>query len=184
VRHVLSSLLLLALLAPRLFSQTVAVMRTGDVFDMRLSGVPSEFAQDFTLAFTVSQDGTVNVPLIGEVKAAGLTATQLERTMQDRFVAGKIFTQPTVIINPTHGLRTVSVSGGIRSPGRVQWTPDLTLRSAIGGSGGFSDFAQRKRIQIIRESKSFGIYNINDIEKDPGKDPKLLPGDQVWVPGD
>jgi polysaccharide export outer membrane protein len=76
------------------------------------------------------------------------------------------------------------VSGGVKTPGRVQWTADLTLRSAIGGSGGFSDFAQRKRIQIIRESKTFGTYNINDIEKDPGRDPKLLPGDQVWVPGD
>ena len=75
----LSTLLvvLLALLAPRVFGQQIATLRTGDMFDMRLSGMPAESAAEFSLQFTVGQDGTVNVPLIGEMKAVGLTATQL-----------------------------------------------------------------------------------------------------------
>src|SRR5688572_12165054 len=100
---------LLALLIPRLFAQTVATLRTGDVFDMRLSGMPPEYAAEYALQYTVGQDGTVNVPGIGEIKAAGLTATQLERTIQNRLMGEKIFKQPTVIINIASVARYVSV---------------------------------------------------------------------------
>ena len=58
-------LAIVAIIAPRLTAQTFATLRAGDVFDMRLSGMPVEFAQEFTLQYTVGQDGTVNVPLTG-----------------------------------------------------------------------------------------------------------------------
>lgn len=174
-----------ALLAPQLLlAEAVAVLRVGDAINMRVTGVPAEFAQDFTLLYTIGQKGTVNVPLLGEVKAVGLTANQLERVLQDQLVAKKIFTQPTVIINPTPDVRTVSVNGGVRAPGPMTWSEDLTLRSAIGGRGGLSDFSDKKGIQIIREGKVAGRYNWSELEKDPAKDPKLLPGDQIWVRGD
>lgn len=175
-------LVLLALLAPRLFGQTIATLRTGDVFDMRLSGMPAEFAQEFTLQYTVGQDGTINVPLVGEIKAAGLTATQLERTIQNRLMGEKIFKQPTVIINIAPVARIVSVSGGVRQPQRLQWSPDLTLTSAIGNCGGLDEFSNGKGIRVIRESKVAGTYSWRDLQKDPSLDPKLLPGDQVTVP--
>lgn len=167
--------------AHRLCAQAVATLRMGDVFEMRLSGMPQEYATEFALQYTVGQDGTINVPLIGEVKAAGLTSTQLERTIQTRLVSGKIFTQPTVIINIASVARYVSISGGVRSPQRLQWTADLTLSSAIGNCQGISDFGSDKGIQIIRGSKIVGVYNLKDIRKDPSKDPQLLPGDQVLV---
>jgi polysaccharide export outer membrane protein len=171
----------LALLAPRLHAQAIATLRPGDVFEVRLSGMPQEYASEFSLQYTVGQDGTINVPLIGEVKAVGLTSTQLERSIQTRLVAEKIFTQPTVIINIASVARYVSVSGGVRAPQRLQWTTDLTLSSAIGNCQGISDFGSDKGIQIIRGSKIAGTYNLKEIRKDPAKDPQLLPGDQVLV---
>src|ERR1043165_2535811 len=112
---------LLAFLAPRLCGQAIATLRSGDVLEMRLSGMPQEYANEFTLQYTVGQDGTINVPLIGEVKATGRTSTQLERAVQTRLVQDKIFTQPTVIINIAPTARFVSVSGGVRAPQRLQW---------------------------------------------------------------
>src|SRR5688572_1918456 len=112
MRRLLYLAALLAVLASHLSAQTVATLRSGDVFDMRLSGMPPEFAQEYALQYTVGQDGTVNVPGIGEIKAIGLTATQLERTIQNRLMAEKIFTRPTVIINIATVARYVSVSGG------------------------------------------------------------------------
>ncbi len=182
MRRILCLAFILALLTPRLFSQAIATLRTGDVFDMRLSGMPAEFAQEFALQYTVGQDGTVNVPLVGEIKAAGLTGTQLERTIQNRLMGEKIFKQPTVIINIAPVARIVSVSGGVRQPQRLQWSPDLTLTSAIGNAGGLDEFSNGKGIRIIRESKVIGPFNWRDLERDPGLDPKLLPGDQVTVP--
>jgi len=181
MRRILYLIVLLAVLTPRLFGQA-ATLRSGDILDMRLGGMPAEYAAEFSLQYTVGPDGTINVPSIGEIKASGLTATQLERTIQNRFMAEKIFTRPTVIISIATVARYVSVSGGVRAPQRLQWTPDLTLSSAIGNCGGTGDFSNGKNIRIIREAKVFGAFNLKDLQKDPAKDPKLLPGDQVFVP--
>jgi polysaccharide export outer membrane protein len=148
---------------------------------MRLAGMPADIAADFSGQYTVGHEGTVNVALIGEVKAIGLTPTQLERTIEAKMVADKIFTHPTVLINVAPATRIVSVSGGVRQPQRLPWSPDLTLSSAIGNCAGLSDFGSGKGIRIIREGKIAGLYNLAEIQKDPSKDPKLLPGDQVVV---
>jgi polysaccharide export outer membrane protein len=180
MRRFLCLAVFFSLLASSVFAQ-VALLRTGDVFEMRLSGMPAEYASEFTLQYTVGQDGTVNIPMIGEVKAVELTSTQLERTIQNRLMAEKIFTRPTVIINVASVARYVSVTGGVRVPQRLPWTPDLTLTSAIGSSGGLGDFGNPKGIRIVRSGQVFATYNYNDVLKNLSTDPKLLPGDQVLV---
>lgn len=162
-------------------SGSIALIRPGDIFEMNLSGMPAEFANDFKLQYTVGAEGTVNVPLIGEVRAAGLTATQIERSVEAKLVSEKIFTRPTVLISVAQATRYVSISGGVRQPQRLSWSSDLTLSSAIGNCAGLSDFGSPKNIRIIREGKIFGSFNLNELQKDPSLDPKLLPGDQVLV---
>lgn len=152
--------------------------------DMRLSGMPQEYAVEFAQQYTVGQDGSVNIPLVGEMRASGLTSSQLERSIQTKLVAEKIFTQPTVIINVIQGARFVSVSGGVRAPQRLQWTGDMTLTSAIGNAGNLNDFGSKKGVRLIRGGKVFGTYDLRDFEKSLAGDPKLLPGDQVIVRGD
>ena len=196
MRSLLLTLALLALPGPRLCAQGAppratavdapepgtARLRVGDAFDLRLGGAPAQFTQEFSGPYTVAQDGSVNVPYIGEIKAAGLTSTQLERAIQTRLVGGKIFTTPTVIISLSQVARFVSVTGGVRAPSRVQWTPALTLTTAISGAGGFGEFARQKGIRIIRGGQVIGTYNWKDVNLDPTRDPKVLPGDQVNVP--
>jgi protein involved in polysaccharide export with SLBB domain len=160
-----------------------ATLRPGDVFDMKLTGMPSELIQDIAnIQYNIGPDGTVNIPLIGKTRASGLTATQLEDAIQAKYIADKIFTRPTVIINVQQGQRSITLSGGVRQPGRQVWTADMTLGAAIGNAGGMGDFSSGKGIRLIRESKVFGTYNFKEISKDPAKDPKLLPGDQVIIP--
>ena len=160
-----------------------ATLRAGDTFEMRLTGMdPSVITDIASLAYTVGPDGTVNIPLIGKVKASGLNPTQLEDAIQAKFIADKIFTKPTVIINVHQGERSVSMNGGVRQPGRQLWTADMTLGSALGNAGGISDFGKEKGIRVIRDAKVLGTYNFKDIKKDPANDVKLLPGDQVTVP--
>lgn len=182
MRRLLLALAMAAVaLGARSQAQVVATFRSGDVFEMRVSGVPLEDAQQFTQQYTVGPEGTVNVPLLGEIKAVGLTTPLLERTVQSRFIAARIFTQPTVIVSPVQGVRTVAVIGSVNNPGRVTWNVDLSLMTAIAERGGLNDFADRKGIRLVRESKVIGVFNLSEIGKDPAKDPKLLPGDQVLV---
>jgi hypothetical protein len=69
----------------------------------------------------------------------------------------------------------------VKSPQRLQWTPDLTLTSAIGNCQGLNDFGSPKGIRVIRNGQVVGIFNYNDVLKNLTSDPKLLPGDQVLV---
>ncbi len=159
-----------------------ATLRPGDLFTMRLSGMPAEFAGEFSVEYTVGTDGNVNIPLVGDVRAEGYAPGQLEKAIQQRLVAGKIFTNPTIIISVQAVARIVTVGGGVRAPQRMQWFPDLTLKSAIQSAQGLTEFASGKNIRVIRGGKVAGTYDYKKISRDPSTDPKLLPGDQVDVP--
>ncbi len=181
-------LVLLCFTVPQLRAEPVVTIRPGDVFDMRVTGIPAEVAaSDGTAAlqYTIGQDGVVNVPLLGKIKIAGLTSSEAEDQIQAKYIAGKIYTKPVIIISVQQAQvqRTVTISGGVRGPGKQQWVSDLTLGSAIGSAGGISDFGKYKGITVIRDGKLFGTtYNYKEIQKDPAKDIKLLAGDQVIVP--
>ena len=83
---------------------------------------PLEDAQMYALTFTIGGDGFVNVPLAGQIKAAGYTQSQLEKSIERKLVEEKIFTHPTATINvpgppctPTAGPMSVSAANSITS---------------------------------------------------------------------
>jgi polysaccharide export outer membrane protein len=179
MRSILLAILALALLLPR-HSHAQAVIRNGDVFELTLSGMPAEFAQEFHLSFTVGDDGEVRIPYIGGLRATGISTTQLARAVERKLIADKIFTHPTAVINLQPQSRFVTVGGAVRAPQAVPWNTDMTLSNAITRAGDFSDFADRKKIKLTREGK-VAYYNLTKSEKDPSQNPKLLPADEVTV---
>jgi protein involved in polysaccharide export with SLBB domain len=154
-----------------------ATFRPGDMFELRLSGMPAEDAAAFAQQFTIGGDGFVNVPFGGQVRGAGLTQSQLERAIEKCLVEQKIFTRPTATINVAPQARFVTIGGQVRAPQRMVWSADLTLTSALSAAGGPGDFAGKK-IKLTRGGK-MTIYSKSDLEKSPEKDPRLLPGDQI-----
>lgn len=74
----------------------------------------------------------------------------------------------------------VTVSGDVRSPGRIPWSSDLTLMSAIASVGGFGWRAPRE-VFIIRGTEKI-TARPKPILKGTETDPKLQPGDKVEVP--
>ena len=154
-----------------------AAFRAGDIFELRMSGMPAEDSMPFAQQFTIGGDGFVNIPFGGQVRAAGLTQSQLERAIEKCLVDQKIFTRPTAIINVAPQARFVTIGGQVRAPQRMVWSADLTLNSAISAAGGPADFAGNK-IKFTRASK-VTIINKKDLVKNPDQDPRLLPGDQI-----
>jgi protein involved in polysaccharide export with SLBB domain len=153
------------------------VFRSGDGFELRLSGMPAENAVDFAQQFTIGGDGFINIPLAGQIRATGLTQSQLERSIERSLVEQKYFTHPTAIINVAPQARFVTIGGQVRAPQRMVWSADLTLNAAISAAGGPADFAGNK-IKLVRGTK-VTIINKKDLLKNPHLDPKLMPGDQV-----
>jgi protein involved in polysaccharide export with SLBB domain len=176
----------LGFLAPQLRADPAVTIRPGDVFDMRVTGIPNDVAVgDGTAAlqYTIGQDGIVNVPLLGKIKIAGLTSSQAEDQIQAKYVAGKIYTNPVIIISVQQAQvqRSVTIGGGVKGPGKQLWSSDLTLGSAIDSAGGLNDFGSPKGVKVVRDGKILGTFDLREIRKDPSKDVKLLAGDQVIV---
>ncbi len=179
-------LALLALLAvftvalPRVQAQNT--FRNGDVLEMRLSGPPEEFTREFNIVLTVDE-GSVNLPLIGRVAAAGMSSTALAASIERRLKDAKIFTIANVNINSNSGKdRIIIVGGSVRSPGKQVWIQDITLTGAISGAGGPTEFA-KDTMKIIRGGKA-QTYSRKAIKKNPAADPRIEPGDIIEQEGD
>lgn len=180
------SLVLLALMACAFFlpadqTRANAPLREGDVVELRISGVPPDDVAMVSGAHTVDQDGNINLPYIGRVQAVGLTQSQLQASIENRYKAEQIYSNPTVIISQQGSSRFVNVGGDVRSPGRVAYTPDLTLMKAITASGDFTEFANPKQVRLLRDGESMTV-DVRKIRENPSLDIALTPGDDVFVP--
>ena len=158
-----------------------ATLRVGDPIELKISGVPNDEQQQINNVYTVDSTGSVNLPYINKIKADGLTPQQLAASIEGAYRAGKIYTNPTItaIMAPT--ARFVNVGGAVRTPMRVPFTEDMTLLAAINGAGGFNDFADQRKVRLLR-GNTVRVFDVREARRDPSKDMKLQPGDRVEVP--
>ena len=166
-------------LASSAFGQ--ATLRIGDPLELKVAGVPGEEQAQVDNIYTIDANGSINLPYVGKVTAVGLTPSQLARSIEDVYRANKIYTNPniTVVMQPTS--RFVNVGGSVRTPTRVPFTEDMTLLTAINAAGGFNDFADQKRVRLLRGTQ-VTVFDVRKFRKDPSLDVKLQPGDKVEVP--
>lgn len=157
------------------------LLRKGDQIEVRIGGVSIEDVQHVTGIYLVDDEGNLNLPHIGAVRAEGLSQSQLQSQIESAYISKGIYARPTITINIPMTTRFVSVSGSVRSPNRVPFTPDLTVLSAIASAGGFNDFADQGRVRILRGHDVI-MVNCKQIRHDPSKDVPLLPGDKIEVP--
>ncbi len=178
------SLRLLLLLALFLGASPVfadSVLRPGDPVDMKISGVPAEEQTQVNNVYTVDSNGMVNMPYINKVRAAGLTPGQLASSIEGSYRSARIFTNPTITIVMQPQARFVNVGGAVRAPARIPFTEDMTLLASINAAGGFNDFADQKRVRLLRGNEA-KVYDVRQFRRDPGLDPHLQPGDRIEVP--
>ncbi len=179
MRYVILFLASLGAFSTSAFSQ--ATLRVGDPIEIKISGVPAEEQAQVNNTYTVDATGSINLPYINKVKAEGLTPAQLSSSVEGSYRSGKIFSNPTITIVMQPSARFVNVGGSVRTPSRVQFTEDMTLLTAINAAGGFNDFADQKRVRLLR-GNDVKMYDVRQFRKDPSMDVKLQPGDRVEVP--
>ena len=172
--------LLIPLVTTSLFAQD-AVLRPGDTVELRIGGVPTEEIQQVSGPYTVDGEGFLNLPHIGKVRAASSTQAQVQAAIESTYRSQQIYTNPSITLLVPDTARFVNTTGEVKAPQRVPFTADLTLLGAISASGGFTEFANRGQVRLLRDQKTT-IFNAKEILKDPSKDVRLRPGDQVDVP--
>jgi protein involved in polysaccharide export with SLBB domain len=158
-----------------------AVLRVGDPVELKVGGVPVEEQQQLNNVYTIDASGSINLPYINKVRAEGLAPAQLARSIEENYRANRIYTNPTITVVMGATSRFVNVGGAVRTPSRVPFTEDMTLLAAINAAGGFNDFADQKRVRLLR-GKEAKLYDVRQFRRDPSLDVRLQPGDRVEVP--
>lgn len=158
-----------------------ALLRVGDTFDLRIGGVPAEDAGKIAGTYTIDDEGCVNLAYIGKVQAVGLTPSSIQSKIEHTYTGGGIFTHPTITLNIAPTSRLVTVGGEVNSKGRIPYTADMTVMSAIGAAGDFTIFANQAKVRLIR-GNSVQEINCKKIRSNPSLDIRVLPGDNIQVP--
>ncbi len=130
---------------------------------------------DLTGDFLVLPEGNIQLPIVGVVPVAGLSADQLAQSLTEK-LDGKILVQPRVSVNLAQ-LRSVYVAGAVNRPGAYAFAPGLTVQMAVAMAGGYTDRGARRRVLVQR----FG-GNERQFALDPATPIMVLPGDVLTVP--
>lgn len=134
----------------------------------------------------VRRDGKISLPLLNDVQAAGLTPTQLSSEIEEKLHDSILKPQVTVIVTQMSSQR-IYILGQVTRGGAYPLAPDLTAVQAFSIAGGFTPFANVKKIYIMRtENGENKILPINYKELASGRKPQqnihLKPGDTIVVP--
>jgi len=152
-----------------------------DVLDINVWKEP-----DMSRIVPVRPDGKISLPLINDVQAAGMTPQQLAADITTKL--RKFLTEPqvTVIVTQINSQR-VFVIGEVLHAGAFQLVPGTTVLQALANAGGFTTFADVKKIHVMRlvNGKHTELpFNYREVLKGDNQDQniKLEPGDTVVVP--
>ena len=99
----------------------------------------------------IRPDGKVSLPLIGDVRAEGLTADQLAKKIAERYKVYKDNPAVSVSVRAVNSYNFF-VLGEVRSPGKYPLKSYATVLQAIALAGGFTEFASENMMQVVRRT--------------------------------
>jgi polysaccharide export outer membrane protein len=137
-------------------------------------------------AVVVRNDGKISMPLLNDVPAAGDTPTQLAAVITDRLKHYVSDPHVTVVVTKIDS-KKVFLLGEVNHVGPVSMLPDMTVLQALASGGGFSKFANLKKIYILRAENGKQVkipFNYKDVigGKMPEQNIVLKAGDTIVVP--
>jgi protein involved in polysaccharide export with SLBB domain len=155
-------------------------LRTGDEIVVHVDAGAATMAMGGTPNDVIIDDqGNIELPLVGQIKAAGLTTSELAEHIQSNYVP-RYYVRCTATVLVAQ--RFFYVGGEVRSPGRFPWSEDTTVMKAINTAGGFTDYANRGKVQLARGKEPLQVFDCQELQRNPAKDAPVRPGDTITVP--
>ncbi|HLY19857.1 MAG TPA: polysaccharide biosynthesis/export family protein [Bryobacteraceae bacterium] len=132
--------------------------------------------------FVVRPDGKISVPLIGEIQAAGLTPEKLSESIAQGLQRVMVHPEVTVGVERVNS-KKYFIQGEVNRPGSYPLVIDTTVLEALVNAGGFREFANTKKIVILRGSERLR-FNYHEVSKGRKMEQNIMvkPGDQIIVP--
>jgi len=157
------------------------VIGAQDVLDISVWKDP-----ELTQTVPVRPDGKISMPLLNDIQAAGLTPEQLKGQITDGLK--KFMTDPivTVIVTQINSQR-VYITGEVTHAGAFPLLPGTTILQALSGAGGFTNFANTKKIYMFRMVNGKRVvfpFNYKEVihGKNTSQNVVLQAGDTIVVP--
>jgi len=174
-------LILVALVAMLTIQSNAQTIQPRQAINITISNVPPEDKATVTNTYPVSQNGMINMPHIGQVRAAGLLPEQLQASLEARYRSAEIYRNPTiqVIASDIDTLvsQVIYMAGDIGNKGPVKYVNGITLHQAIQAAGGASEFGSMRRVKLYRDGKN----QTYDLTKDQFRGIPLQPNDTVEI---
>ena len=110
--------------------------------------------QDLSRVTIIRPDGLISMPLIGDIQAAGLTADTLAQRIAERLK--QYFATPPSVSVSVKAINSYSVYvvGEVAKPGKYQLKAYITVLQAISMAGGFTMYASKNKLQIVRVTEN------------------------------
>ncbi len=157
-----------------------------DLLEIKVQEVP-ELAG---LGVRVSEDGSITLPLAGNIALAGMTKDEVEKLIARVLIERNLVKNPQVsVFIKEYQSQVVSLIGAVTKPGIYQLVGRVTLLDIISQAGGFKENAANE-IFVLREGKSEAAATIRiDLEDltvngNPKLNIPLQPGDVINIPAD
>lgn len=144
------------------------LLDTGDKLRVFVYGQPS-----ISRLYTVDQEGKISMPLIGGVRARGLTTYGLERVLRDKLGASYV-RDPQVTVDVQQN-RPFFIHGEVRNAGQFPFVNGMTAETAVAIAGGYSERADQRRIKVTRKVEGESLV------MDVAPTDVLRPGDVIYV---
>lgn len=137
----------------------------------------------------ISQESTINLPLIGMLDLKGKTVRQTEEMIRELYDRDYLKNPQITITVAEYTPRTVQVMGAVNQPGAIPFTPEqsMNLLEAIARAGSFNRLADRRRVRLTRtmedgQTKNETINADDLIQGNSAEQWLLRKGDIIFVP--
>lgn len=138
---------------------------------------------DLSKTVQVADSGTINLPLVGEVPAAGLTAQEVERDLTKKLGSKYLQNPQVTVFVKEYNSQRVTVEGAVRKPGVYPIRGSSTLLQMIATAEGVTELADND-VAVFREvngKRMAAKFNLSEIRSGQAADPPLQQGDTVII---
>lgn len=160
---------------------THEVLGPGDVIEVRVFNEP-----DLSGTHQVTPNGSIRLPLVGVVQAAGITPDELTVRIEQAYNERYLKNADVSLLVREFNSRKVYVLGQVAKPGQYPFDGKMTVIGAIARAGGTLKTADSSRALLTRDDEAGEqvrvVVEISAIERGQAPDVELLPGDIIYVP--
>ena len=140
--------------------------------------------EELSRVVPVRPDGKISLPLVNDIQAAGLTATQLREQVTQRLAEYVPSPEVSVMVREVHSPKA-AVVGNVRMPGHYEMKSPATVLELIARAQGLTEFADRGRIVILRNTGGTQTripFNYSKVASSEQENFYVRPGDVIVVP--